>query len=113
MWSKPFGLLIDATSYTIGNELPDDVTKKLDVLSPPEMLTNLKRFYVYNMNSAYRKFFRRLVRHACKDDSSGFHPKNLEYILLGNLGELQQHFHLASLHLPKDTISLVTDSRFV
>ncbi|KAF3935966.1 Neurofibromin [Dactylella cylindrospora] len=113
MWNKPFGLLVDATSYTIGNELADDVPTKVDALSPPEMLANLKRFYVYNMNSAYRKYFRRLVRRACKDESSSFHPKNVEYVLLGNLSELQQHFHLASLHLPKDTISLVTDSRFV
>ncbi|KAK6527837.1 Ras GTPase activating protein ira2 [Orbilia ellipsospora] len=113
MWSKPFGLLVDATSYTIGNELPDDIPKKLDALSPPEMLANLKRFYVYNMNSAYRKYFRRLVRHAYKDETSGFHPKNLEYTLLGSLGELERHFHLPSLHLPKDTMSLVADSRFV
>ncbi|KAF3925492.1 Neurofibromin [Arthrobotrys entomopaga] len=113
MWSKPFGLLVDATSYTIGNELPDDIPKKLDALSPPEMLANLKRFYVYNMNSAYRKYFRRMVRHAYKDETSGFHPKNLEYTLLGSLGELERHFHLPSLHLPKDTMSLVADSRFV
>ncbi|KAF3210891.1 Ras GTPase activating protein ira2 [Orbilia oligospora] len=113
MWSKPFGLLIDATSYTIGNELPDDLPKKVDALSPPEMLANMKRFYVYNMNSAYRKYFRRMVRHAYKDDTSGFHPKNIEYTLLGNLSELERHFHLPSLHLPKDTMSLVADSRFV
>ncbi|KAK6355415.1 Ras GTPase activating protein ira2 [Orbilia brochopaga] len=113
MWSKPFGLLIDATSYTISNELPDDIPKKLDALSPPEMVANLKRFYVYNMNSTYRKYFRRMVRHAYKDESSSFHPKNVEYILLGNLSELERHFHLPSLHLPKDTMSLVADSRFV
>jgi len=113
MWSKPFGVLIDATSYTINNELPDDYNRKLESLMPPEMVKNFRRFYVYNMNSAYRKYFRRLVRHACKDESSSLHPKNVDYLLLGNLSELQQHFHLASLHLPKDTISLVTDSRFV
>ncbi|EWC46134.1 hypothetical protein DRE_04708 [Drechslerella stenobrocha 248] len=105
MWSKPFGLLVDATSYTIGNELPDDIPKKLDALSPRDMIANLKRFYVYNMNSTYRKYFRRMVRHAYADESSGFHPKNLS--------ELERHFHLPSLHLPKDTMSLVADSRFV
>jgi neurofibromin 1 len=33
--------------------------------------------------------------------------------LIGNLQDLQTHFHLSQLHLPKDTISLVTDTRFV
>jgi neurofibromin 1 len=37
----------------------------------------------------------------------------MDYHLIGNLQDLQTHFHLSQLHLPKDTISLVTDTRFV
>jgi neurofibromin 1 len=33
--------------------------------------------------------------------------------LIGSLPDLQSHFHLSQLHLPKETISLVTDTRFV
>src|SRR4051794_20045496 len=108
MWTRPFGLLVDATSYTMANEISDELPRKLDALSPPDMIKNFKRFYVYNMNSAYRKYFRRLVRHACKDENSSLNPRNLDYLLLGNLSELQQHFHLASIHLPKDTSKFST-----
>jgi neurofibromin 1 len=33
--------------------------------------------------------------------------------MLGSLGELQQHFNLGSLHLPKETISYYSDVRYV
>jgi neurofibromin 1 len=33
--------------------------------------------------------------------------------LIGSLQDLQSHFHLSQLHLPKETISVVTDTRFV
>lgn len=41
-----------------------------------------------------------------------FNPSNVDYHLLGNLQDLQAHFHLSQLHLPKETISVVTDTRF-
>jgi neurofibromin 1 len=48
-----------------------------------------------------------------KNENSPFHPKNVEYHLVGNLNDLQAHFHLSQLQLPKETISVVTDARFV
>lgn len=42
-----------------------------------------------------------------------FSPKNVEYHLIGSLQDLQGHFHLSQLHLPKETISVVTDTRYV
>jgi len=33
--------------------------------------------------------------------------------LIGSLQDLQAHFHLSQLHLPKETISVVTDTRYV
>ncbi|KAL7276775.1 Ras GTPase activating protein ira2 [Rhizina undulata] len=113
MWHKPFAVLVDATCYSLCNELPDEVWRKIDSLMPPEMVKNYSRLYVYNMNSAYRKFFRRTLRHAVKDECNAWHPKNIEFIMLGSLGELQQHFNLASLHLPKETMSFLSDSRCV
>ncbi|RPA79455.1 hypothetical protein BJ508DRAFT_415934 [Ascobolus immersus RN42] len=113
LWHKPFGILIDATCYGTANELPDDVYIKLMGLMPPEMLKAFSRYYVYNMNTQYRKSFRKVLRTALKEETNPMNPKNVEYVLLGNLQELQQHFHLGSLHLPKDTISLVHDSRYV
>lgn len=33
--------------------------------------------------------------------------------MIGSLQDLQAHFHLSQLHLPKETISVVTDTRYV
>ncbi|KAF8455245.1 hypothetical protein BDZ91DRAFT_746797 [Kalaharituber pfeilii] len=113
LWHKPFAVLVDATCYSMNNEFSDEFFRKLDGIMPPELAHSFNRFYVYNMNSLYRKNFRKTLRHALKDPKSSLNPQNIEIYLLGNLTELQMHFHLGSLHLPKETISLVTDARHV
>ncbi|KAL2759502.1 hypothetical protein ACRALDRAFT_1074229 [Sodiomyces alcalophilus JCM 7366] len=113
LWHRPFGLLIDATCYQGQNEPQDDVLRRLERLTPVELSRNLTRIYVYNMNSAFRKCFRRILRVSVKSESNIFHPKNVEYHLIGSLQDLQTHFHLSQLHLPKETISVVTDTRYV
>ncbi|KAH8203248.1 hypothetical protein TruAng_002546 [Truncatella angustata] len=113
LWHRPFGILIDATCYNGQNEPPDDFFKKLDLLCPVELSRQLTRVYVYNMNSAFRKCLRRILRVATKSDTSVFNPGNVDYHLIGSLQDLQSHFHLSQLHLPKETISVVTDTRFV
>lgn len=60
-----------------------------------------------------RRCFRRLLRVSTRNESSVFHPKNVDYHLIGSLQDLQAHFHLSQLHLPKETISVVTDTRYV
>ncbi len=50
---------------------------------------------------------------SARNDSSVFNPRNLDYHLIGSLQDLQTHFHLSQLHLPKETISVVTDTRYV
>lgn len=60
-----------------------------------------------------RKCLRRVLRVATKNDTSVFNPANVDYHLIGSLQDLQAHFHLSQLHLPKETISVVTDTRFV
>lgn len=113
MWHRPFGILIDATCYNGQNEPQDALFRKLDLLTPTELSKQLSRVYVYNMNSAFRKCFRRILRISAKSEHSAFHPKNIDYHLIGSLQDLQSHFHLSQLHLPKETISVVTDTRFV
>ncbi|KAL3421048.1 GTPase-activator protein for Ras-like GTPase [Phlyctema vagabunda] len=113
MWHRPFGILIDATCYNGQNEPQDALFKKLDLLTPTELSKQLTRVYVYNMNSAFRKCFRRILRLSAKSENSAFHPKNVDYHLIGSLQDLQSHFHLSQLHLPKETISVVTDTRYV
>lgn len=112
MWHKPFSVLIDATCYGLSNELPDDVYQRIESLMPPEMMKNYSRLYVYNMNTAFRKYFRRTLKHSMKENHINL-PTNVEFIMIGNLSELQLHFNLGSLHLPKETMSFLSDSRYV
>ncbi|KAI1139653.1 GTPase [Hypoxylon sp. FL0543] len=112
LWHKPFGLLIDATCYDGQNDPPDELFKKLELLSPSELSRQLSRIYVYNMNSTFRKCFRRVLRVATKSDTSVLHPGNVEYLLLSSRLDLQAHFHLSQVHLPKETISIATDTRY-
>lgn len=113
MWHRPFGILVDATCYNGQNEPQDGLFRTLDLLTPTELSKQLSRVYVYNMNSAFRKCFRRILRLSAKSETSAFHPKNVDYHLIGSLQDLQAHFHLSQLHLPKETISVVTDTRYV
>lgn len=113
LWHRPFGLLIDATCYNGQNEPQDDLFKKLELLTPTELSRQLSRIYIYNMNSAFRKCFRRILRLSTRADTGVFNPKNVDYHLVGSLQDLQTHFHLVQLHLPKETISVVTDTRYV
>ncbi|RPA92835.1 hypothetical protein L873DRAFT_1708250 [Choiromyces venosus 120613-1] len=113
MWHKPFAVLIDATCYSLNNEMPDELYKKIDSLMPPDMVKNYSRLYIYNMNTAYRKFFRRQLRYAVRDENNAWNPNNIDFIMLGSLAELQQHFNLGSLHLPKETMSFLSDPRYM
>jgi len=113
MWHKRFAVLIDATCYSLNNEMPDELYKKIDSLMPPEMVKNYSRLYIYNMNTAFRKFFRRQLRYAVRDESNAWNPNNIDFIMLGSLAELQQHFNLGSLHLPKETMSFLSDPRYM
>lgn len=64
-------------------------------------------------HSHERRCFRRLLRVCTRNETSVFHPKNVEYHLIGSLQDLQTHFHLSQLQLPKETISVVTDTRYM
>ncbi|KAI8630826.1 GTPase [Xylariaceae sp. FL1651] len=113
LWHKPFGVLVDATCDNGSTEYQDSLVKTLELLTPSELTKQLSRLYIYNMNSTYRKTFRRNLRVAGKRDTNLVEMSNLEIHLLGTLQDLQAHFHLSQLHLPKETISVVTDTRFV
>ncbi|KAI1325648.1 GTPase [Xylariaceae sp. FL0255] len=112
LWHKPFGLLIDATCDNGRHEYHGEIHKKLEQLATAEVAKNFTRVYIYNMNSTYRKTFRRRMRMVSKGPNPHFRP-GLEIYLLGTLQDLQTHFHLSQLHLPKETISVVTDTRYV
>jgi len=113
LWHRPFGLLIDVTGYNGQAEPKDELFQKLEMLTPTELARQLSRIYIYNMNSVSKKCLRRLLRASTRNEASVFSPTNVDYHLIGSLQDLQTHFHLSQLHLPKETISVVTDTRYV
>ncbi|KAI9830851.1 MAG: hypothetical protein M1819_005376 [Sarea resinae] len=113
LWHRPFCVIMDTTFYDTLTDPRDELLRKLDSLIPSEISLHLKRIYVYNMNSVYRKCFRRALRIAAENDDSQFHPKKIEYFMISGLQELQSHFNMSSIQLPKDTISVVADPTFV
>ncbi|KAJ3578004.1 hypothetical protein NPX13_g2562 [Xylaria arbuscula] len=113
LWHKPFGVFIDATCDHGAIEHHDNLIQKLENLMPTEMINQLTRMYIYNMNSTYRKTFRRNLRLASKREVNMFVGPNTEIHLLGTVQDLQTHFVLRQVHLPKETIDVVKDTRYV
>ncbi len=54
-----------------------------------------------------------MLRVTTKNERSAFHPNNVEYALYSNLQELQACFQRDTLKLPKETISAISDTRFM
>ncbi|KAK4144136.1 uncharacterized protein C8A04DRAFT_11820 [Dichotomopilus funicola] len=113
LWDRPFALLIDSTYYTGVNEPKDELFHKIDQLTPRELSDRLRRIYIYNLNSASKKCLRRILRVSAKNEGHVFSPARVEYRLLGTLQDLQVHFHLSQLVLPRETVAVVTDTRYV
>ncbi|KAI0428177.1 GTPase [Xylaria sp. FL1042] len=113
LWHKPFGIFIDATCDQGAIEHHDELIRKLELLMPSEMISQLSRMYIYNMNSTYRKTFRRNLRLAGKRETNMFVGPHTEIHLLGTVHDLQTHFVLRQVHLPKETIDVVKDTRYV
>lgn len=108
---QPFAILIDATCHTSNNEIPEEAILQLLGLMPPEMAKNFCRLYIYNMNTAYRKYFRKTLRAAVKDKVCAHSAAEKEYIVLGSDQELKKHFDFA--HLPKETASFSSDTLYI
>lgn len=113
LWHEPFSLLVDATCYSGKNDPKDDFFKMLDLLMPYEVRQNLTRIFIYNMNSAFKRCFRRLLRIATKNELSAFHPNNVKYVLPGGMQEMTGHFMITSLQMPKEHSTIVSDTRYV
>ncbi|KAI1428452.1 GTPase [Xylaria sp. FL1777] len=113
LWHKPFGILVDATCDHGAIEHHYDLVRKLELLIPSEMTNQIARMYIYNMNSSYRKTFRRNLRLAGKRETNLSMPAHTEIFLLGSVHDLQAHFVLRQVHLPKETIDVVKDTRYV
>lgn len=58
-----------------------------------------------------RKCFRRIMRLSMKNEDNVLHPENVRYQFLSSIEDLQYQFH--QNQLPGETLSIVSDARFV
>ncbi|KAI0107044.1 GTPase [Nemania sp. FL0031] len=113
LWHKPFGIFVDATCGNGATDNYDDLMKQLELLTPSEVSSQLTRCYIYNMNSTYRKTFRRNMRIAGKRGSDLSEKSNIEIHLLGTIQELWAHFNIENPRFPKEIPSAANDARQV
>ncbi|RDA91312.1 hypothetical protein CP533_3012, partial [Ophiocordyceps camponoti-saundersi (nom. inval.)] len=113
LWHEPFGIFVDATYYKGRDEPSNGVFTMLELVAPAELPSSLSRIYVYNMNSAIRRYLRGLLRFSRRSGKSVFRPEHADYHFISNLSELRAHFNSKQLHLPVETASIVKDTRHV
>ncbi|KAJ8122779.1 hypothetical protein ONZ43_g1109 [Nemania bipapillata] len=113
LWHKPFGIFVDATCGNGATDNYDALMKQLELLTPSEMSNQLSRCYIYNMNSTYRKTFRRNLRLAGKREGSSLDRLNIEIHLLGTIQELWAHFNIENARFPKEIPSAANDARII
>ncbi|KAJ1971448.1 Ras GTPase activating protein ira2, partial [Dimargaris xerosporica] len=101
--NKPFDLLLDLTQFGHANEIQSQWIVQFVQLLPAQLTQNLHTIYMYNVNTAFKQYTKRLA--------------NTVLIKLGkrivfpfNLNDLYAHINPAELELPKGTVSLETDN---
>nr|CAD21515.1 related to NEUROFIBROMIN [Neurospora crassa] len=103
LWDRPFGIFIDATFYNVQSEPAESLLRKIELLTPTELSKQLQRVYIFNMNSACKKGFRKVFKTWIRNENSIYSPANIEYHLLGSYREYDAHFDHKKFSLNKDT----------
>ncbi|KAK3397174.1 putative RasGAP group protein [Sordaria brevicollis] len=107
LWDRPFGIFIDATFYNVQSEPAESLLRKIELLTPTELAKQLTRVYIFNMNSACKKGFRKVFKTWIRNEHSIYSPANIEYHLLGSYREYDAHFDNQKFSLNKDTTNFV------
>ena len=97
--NKPFELLVDLTQFTHANEVQIQWMQTFAQTLPYEATDNMAVLYLYNVNTAFKKFSKKLSRLL----SNKIGKKT---ICLNNLSELHEHIAHGDVRLPKSTSKL-------
>lgn len=110
LWDRPFGIFIDATFYNVQSEPAESLLRKIELLTPTELAKQLSRVYIFNMNSACKKGFRKVFKTWIRNENSIYSPANIEYHLLGSNREFLAHFDSKNFHLNKVTLEFMEET---
>ncbi|KAJ1567993.1 Ras GTPase activating protein ira2, partial [Nowakowskiella sp. JEL0078] len=97
-----YELVIDVSKFSAENEWRIEWLERLETLLPYEVLNNCHKVFIYNCNSAMRKFIKkgwrlmsqRLVRRV---------------VFVTSLSELHEHISPSDLRIPTSTVALETE----
>ncbi|CCC07361.1 hypothetical protein SMACR_02368 [Sordaria macrospora] len=110
LWDRPFGIFIDATFYNVQSEPAESLLRKIELLTPTELAKQLTRVYIFNMNSACKKGFRKVFKTWIRNENSIYSPANIEYHLLGSYREFYAHFDHGKFNLNKVTQAFMDET---
>ncbi|ORY04201.1 hypothetical protein K493DRAFT_311429 [Basidiobolus meristosporus CBS 931.73] len=99
---KPYELLVDITQFGHANEIQNQWINQFLQILPSDAVQNLAALYMYNVNSAFKKFSKKLGRPLTTKIGK-------KTIFPSNLNDLYDYIPLQELRLPKGTIALETD----
>jgi len=94
--SQPYELLVDVTMFGATNEIPLQWTQQFMHILPFDAIENLSAIYLYNTNTSFKKFSKKLSRLFTSKITK-------KMIFLCNLNELHEYISPAEVRLPKKT----------
>ena len=100
---SPFEVVVDCTQFSAENEWSPEWVARLEKLIPYESSASLTALFIYNANTALRKFTKKYPRYHSKLGKRVF--------FLSSLTEFADHIH--DLRLPKSTGNFAWEDGFV
>ncbi|CAG8637906.1 2796_t:CDS:10, partial [Cetraspora pellucida] len=101
--ARPFEILIDLTKFGPSNEIQAQWVQHFVQVFPYDAIENLLAIYLYNPNSAFKKFAKKLARPLTPNLVKRVH-------FCCSLNELSQYIAHNEMRLPRTTTQLDTDS---
>ena len=100
---KPFDIVVDLSQFREENEVQNQWVSQFLQLVPSEAASNLGSVYIYNTNSAFKKFAKPLNRFI----ASKYGKK---IVFINSLNEFNDYISPIELQLPKTTTGLDSDA---
>ncbi|CAG8773738.1 25140_t:CDS:2, partial [Racocetra persica] len=100
---RPFDVLIDLTKFGPSNEIQAQWVQQFVQVFPLDAIENLSAIYLYNPNSAFKKFAKKLAKPLTPNLVKKVH-------FCCSLNELSQYIAHNEMRLPRTTTQLDTDS---
>ncbi|KAI9310474.1 hypothetical protein BX666DRAFT_2126182 [Dichotomocladium elegans] len=104
--SQQFEVVVDLTLFGPANEVPCQWISQLLQLLPFDATENVVAIHMYNPNSSFRKFMKRLQRPVSHKFSKYFTSS-------ATLLELQEYINVSEIRLPNSTTALETEPNAV